>query len=79
MDFYSDNSFQRFLDNKHPLATKYEAKDVVKINSDFTTNKSSNFSLRKDVAKAFELMAWAFSNAFDFRAKLTINSAWRSQ
>lgn len=79
MDFYSDNSFQRFLDDKHPLATKYEAKDVVKINSDFTTNKSSNFSLRKDVAKAFELMAWAFSNAFDFKAKLTINSAWRSQ
>ena len=24
-------------------------------------------------------MAWAFSNAFGFKAKLTINSAWRSQ
>ena len=35
--------------------------------------------LRKDVAKAFESMARAFSNAFNFKAKLTINSAWRSQ
>ena len=79
MDFYSDDSFQRFLDDNHPLSWNYEAKDIVKIYSDFTTNKSSNFSLRKDVANAFELMAWAFSNAFDFKARLTINSAWRSQ
>jgi hypothetical protein len=27
----------------------------------------------------FEEMAWAFSNAFEFKARLTINSAWRSQ
>ena len=44
MDFYSDDSFQRFLDDTHPLSWDYEAKDIVKINSDFTTNKSSNFS-----------------------------------
>jgi LAS superfamily LD-carboxypeptidase LdcB len=51
----------------------------VKINSDFTTNKSSNFMLRKEAAKNFEDMARAFSNAFNFKSKLTINSAWRSQ
>ena len=78
MDFYSDTSFQKFLDDKHPLSKNYEANDIVKINSDFTSNKSSNFMLRKSVSEAFESMAWAFSNAFEFKAKLTINSAWRS-
>jgi len=77
-DFYSDNSFQKFLDDKHSLSTN-KILDIVKINSDFTTNKSSDFSLRKEAAEAFEKMAWAFSNAFDYKAKLTINSAWRSQ
>ena len=79
MDYYSDASFQKFLDDKHPLSSKYEANDIVKINSDFTSNSSSNFKLRKKVAEMFEGMAWAFSNAFEFKAKLTINSAWRSQ
>jgi len=78
MDFYWNNSFQKFLDDKHPLSTN-KISDIVKINSDFTTNKSSDFSLRKEAAEAFEKMAWAFSNAFDYKAKLTINSAWRSQ
>ena len=79
IDFYSDVSLQRFLDDNHPLSWKYEAQDIVKINSDFTSNKSSDFMLRKEVAEMFEWMARAFSNAFDFKAKLTINSARRSQ
>lgn len=79
IDFYSDTSFQKFLDDNHPLSWNYEAKDIVKINSDFTSNRSSNFMLRKKAAEAFEHMARAFSNAFGFKAKLTINSARRSQ
>ena len=79
MDYYSDVSFQKFLDEHHPLSQNYEANDIVKINSDFTSNKSSNFMLRKEVAEAFESMARAFSNEFNFKAKLTINSARRSQ
>ena len=79
MDYYSDTSFQKFLDDKHPLSLNYEVKDIVNINSDFTFNESSNFKLRKKVAEMFEWMAWAFSNDFEFKAKLTINSARRSQ
>lgn len=79
MDYYSDTSFQKFLDDNHPLSQNYEANDIVKINSDFTSNKSSNFKLRKKASEMFEGMARAFSNAFEFKAKLTINSAWRSQ
>ena len=79
MDYYSDASFQKFLDDDHSLSQGYEVNDIVKINSDFTSNKSSNFSLRKKAAEMFEWMARAFSNAFGFKAKLTINSAWRSQ
>ena len=67
------------MDDNHSLSANYEANDIVKINSDFTSNKSSNFSLRKKAAEMFEGMARAFSNAFGFKAKLTINSAWRSQ
>ncbi len=54
MDYHSDISFQKFLDDKHPLSSNYEADDIVKINSDFTSNKSSNFSLRKKAAEMFE-------------------------
>ena len=79
MDYYSDDSFQKFLDDSHWLSQNYHSVDIVKINSDFTTNKSSNFMLRKEAAKNFEDMARAFSNAFNFKSKLTINSAWRSQ
>ena len=78
MDYYSNVSLQKFLDDNHPLSWNYEA-NVVKINSDFTSNKSSDFYLRKEAAEAFESMARAFSNAFDFKAKLTINSSRRSQ
>ena len=78
MNLYSDTSFQRFLDDNHPLSVDYSANDIVKINSDFTFNKSSDFSLRKEAAEMFEWMAWAFSNAFGFKAKLSINSARRS-
>lgn len=79
MDYFSDSSFQRFLDDKHPLSWSYEANDIVRINSDFTSNKSSDYYLRKEASEAFESMARAFSNAFGFKARLTINSAWRSQ
>ena len=78
MDYYSSDSLQKFLDDNHPLSWNYEA-NVVKINSDFTSNKSSDFYLRKEAAEAFENIARAFSNAFGFKAKLTINSARRSQ
>lgn len=78
MDYYSDSSFQKFLDDNHTLSQNYEANDIVNINSDFTSNKSSNFKLRKKAAWMFEDMARDFSNAFEFKAKLTINSAWRS-
>lgn len=54
MDYYSDTSFQKFLDDNHRLSHDYNAPDVVKINSDFTSNKSSNFMLRKEVAEMFE-------------------------
>ena len=79
VDYYSDESVRKFLDDNHPLSTNYEAQDTRKIISDFITNKSSSFYLRNEAAEAFELMAWSFSNAFDFKAKLTINSARRSQ
>ena len=79
IDYYSSDSFQKFLDDNHSLAWNYEANDIVNINSNFTSNQSSNFKLRKRAAVMFEEMAWAFSNAFEFKARLTINSAWRSQ
>jgi len=79
LDFYSDNSFQKFLDDNHPLSANYEAPDIVEIYSDFTSNKSSDFYLRDEAAKAFADLARAFSNAFEFKSHLTINSAWRSQ
>ena len=47
VDYYSDNSFQKFLDDNHPLSTNYSANDIVKINSDFTFNNSSNFTKHK--------------------------------
>ena len=79
MDFYSDESIQRFLDKKHPLKDKYEAKDIVPIVSDFTTNDSRRFYLREEAAIAFADMARGFSNAFGFKSCLSINSARRSQ
>jgi hypothetical protein len=42
------------LDDKHPLSTSYGAKDLVKINSDFTSNRSSDYMLRKKAAEMFE-------------------------
>lgn len=79
VDYYTDDSIMKFLDDNHPLSSDYEAPDTRKIISDFVTNRSSNFYLRDEAAEAFESMARAFSNAFDFKAKLTINSARRSQ
>jgi len=77
-DFYSDSSFQKFLDDNHSISTDYSINDTVKINSDFTFNRSSDFMLREKAAEMFEWMARAFSNAFNFKAKLSINSARRS-
>lgn len=77
-DFFDDYSFQKFLDDNHTLSKWYNPDDVVKIESDFTYNNSRNFYLREEAAIAFADMARAFSNAFDFKAKLSINSARRS-
>lgn len=79
IDYYSDDSFQKFLDDDHALSADYEASDITKIISDFTSNKSSDFYLREEAATAFADMARAFSNAFEFKSRLTINSARRSQ
>ena len=79
IDLYSDTSYQKFLDDNHPLSSTYEAQDLRAINSNFVSNRSSDFMLRAEAAKAFESMARAFSNAFGFKSKLTINSARRSQ
>ena len=54
IDYYSDDSFQKFLDDNHALSANYSANDIVKINSDFTFNRSSDFSLRKKAAEMFE-------------------------
>ena len=54
VDYYSDDSIWKFLDDNHPLSTDYEAPDTRKIISDFTTNKSSKFYLRNEAAGAFE-------------------------
>jgi hypothetical protein len=54
MDLYSDNSYQKFLDDNHPLSANYEARDLVAIHSDFTSNRSSDFKLRKEAAEMFE-------------------------
>ena len=53
IDYYSDDSFQKFLDDNHPLSANYSANDVVKINSDFTSNRSSDFMLRKKAAEMY--------------------------
>lgn len=78
-DFYSDTSIQKFLDDQHWLSSGYDASDIVQIRSDFTTNDPSKFYLREEAADAFAWLAWAFSSAFDYKARLTINSARRSQ
>ena len=77
-DFFSDSSFQKFLDDTHGLQPSYRPSDLVKIHSDFTSNKSSAFQLRKEAAEQFADMARAFSHAFGFKSRLSITSAYRS-
>lgn len=78
-DFFSDASFQRFLDDDHPFSTQnYKPDDLVAIDSHFTSNQSSHFSLRSEAAVQFADMARAFSNAFNFKSHLSLTSAYRS-
>ena len=77
-DFHSDSSFQKFLDDTHAMSTSYIPTDLVKIHSDFTFNKSSTYQLRQEAAEQFADMARAFSNAFDFKSRISITSAYRS-
>jgi LAS superfamily LD-carboxypeptidase LdcB len=77
-DFFSESSLQRFLDDDHPFTAEYIPEDIVPIESHFTFNASSDFYLRSEAAVQFADMARAFSNAFGFKQKLSITSAYRS-
>jgi LAS superfamily LD-carboxypeptidase LdcB len=78
IDLFSEHSFQKFLDDNHALPPSYHPSDLVAIHSDFTTNASSHYQLRQEPATKFAEMARAFANAFDFKAKLSLTSAYRS-
>jgi D-alanyl-D-alanine carboxypeptidase len=77
-DFFSDHSFQKFLDDTHTLTPSYRPDDVVEIHSDFTANAASRYQLRQEAAIQFADMARAFADTFNFEAKLSLTSAWRS-
>jgi hypothetical protein len=77
-DFFTEHSFQKFLDDDHSLPNSYHPNDLVPIHSDFTTNDASHYQLRQKAAVKFAEMAWAFANAFDFKAKFSLTSAYRS-
>ncbi|MDR0370067.1 MAG: D-alanyl-D-alanine carboxypeptidase family protein [Candidatus Peribacteria bacterium] len=78
-DLISDASVQKFLDDTHPFGDEeYIPDDITPIISHFTFNDASKFSLRSEAALQFADMAWAFSNAFGFKSKLSITSAYRS-
>ena len=77
-DFHSDSSFQKFLDDSHAMSVSYDPIDLTHIQSDFTFNSSSTYYLRQEAAEHFSNLAWAFSNAFDFKSRLSITSAYRS-
>ena len=78
IDYFSDASLQKFLDSDHLLSQGYRPADLEPINSVFTFNDASHFRLRREAGIQFADMARAFSNAFDFKIKLSITSAWRS-
>jgi hypothetical protein len=63
-DFFSDVSYQKFLDTQHALSPSYLPDDIVEIHSDFTANDSSAFQLRAEAAESFATMARAFATAF---------------
>ena len=77
-DFFSDASYQKFLNNVYAFDPFYVPDDIVNIYSDFTFNNSSSFYLREEAAQQFADMAWAFAHAFDSKSKLSITSAYRS-
>lgn len=78
IDYFSDASLQKFLDNDHMLTKGYVPADLEPINSVFTSNNSKNFKLRREAGIQFADLARAFSNAFDFKVKLSLVSARRS-
>ena len=64
-DYDSDNSFQKFLHDEHPLTDdSYTPTDLLPINSNFTANASKAFKLREEAGVQFADMAWHFRNAF---------------
>lgn len=77
-DFWSDASFQKYVGNGSALQDfSYVPIDLSPINSSFTANLSSKFSLRKDAGTAFADLARHFRNATN-GDKLFITSAYRS-
>jgi len=78
-DTNSDDSYQRFLDKDHFFSdVSYEPNDLKVIESDFTANNSRNFLLREEVWVQFADMAWHFQNDFQWKRRLSINTAYRS-
>ncbi|MDR0608103.1 MAG: M15 family metallopeptidase [Candidatus Peribacteria bacterium] len=77
-DFWSDTSYQKFLDDTHSFDEQYVPDDMVPIASSATFNTASNFQLRAEVAPQFAEMASAFAITFADKAKLSITSAYRS-
>jgi len=75
-DLFDGKGYQFFVDHNHKILD--DPDDLVSIDSDFTLNNSKQFKLRKKAAEQFELMAWAFSHDFKFKAKFSINSAFRT-
>ena len=74
-----DDSFQKFLDKDHFFSKiDYGPSDLKAIESDFTANNSRKFLLREEAWKAFADMAWNFQNDFNWKKKLSINTAYRS-
>ena len=78
-DLFSDHSYQKFLDDDHGFAPlDYKPADLAPIISDFTSNDSQKFTLRKEAWIAFADMARHFQEHFQGKKKLSIVSAYRS-
>ncbi|MDR3168387.1 MAG: D-alanyl-D-alanine carboxypeptidase family protein [Candidatus Peribacteria bacterium] len=77
-DFWSDTSYQKFLDDTHSLDEQYVPTDIVQISSSATFNDASKFQLREEAAGQFAEMASAFALAFGDKAKLSLTSTYRS-
>lgn len=78
-DLYSDDSLQRFLDEKHPFINlTYKPSDLVSIESDFTSNNARKYQLRAEASKQFADLAWHFWQQNGEKKRLSITSAFRS-